>query len=124
MSNRLKVFAASSAAFLAPVVALAQEDKVGGFIDNLGGWVNNLLPIFVGLALLYFFYGIVLFLTSGGEADKKADAKDKILWGVIAMFVMVSIWGLVAFIGGVFDVDTDTQNQNIPTIGNSDGTIE
>lgn len=124
MSNRLKVLAASSVAFLAPLAALAAtDDKVGNFIDNLGGWVNNLLPIFVGLALLYFFYGIVLFLTSGGESDKKADAKDKILWGVIAMFVMVSIWGLVAFIGGVFGVDT-VQNQDIPTLGSSDDEVE
>lgn len=69
------------------------------FIDGL---VNALLPIVVAIAVLAFFWFLVRFIWKGGEDP---EARKKSLggmgWSIVALFVMVSIWGLIGFIGSV-----------------------
>ncbi len=56
-----------------------------------------LVPLLVGIALLVFFWGIVKFIKSAGSETARDDAKNIMFWGIIALFVMVSIWGIVQF---------------------------
>lgn len=73
----------------------------GGIQDLLlsfGGLVSLAIPITAGLALVYFFYGIAKFITHAGDEGAQVEAKNVMLWGIIALFVIVSIWGIVHFI--------------------------
>lgn len=65
-------------------------------IQSIGIIVKSLIPILVGVALLVFFWGIVQYLFT----DAKEKGSKLMFWGIIALFVMVSVWGLVNFIGG------------------------
>lgn len=58
--------------------------------------VNLASPIIASLALLAFFWGLAMFLFKfdGKEEDQK-KGRAIMVWGVIALFVMVSIWGIV-----------------------------
>ena len=56
-----------------------------------------LVPFLASLALLAFFWGIVKFIRSAGSESAREDAKNIMFWGIIALFVMVSIWGIVQF---------------------------
>lgn len=57
---------------------------------------NVLLPVLFGLALLFFFWNLVRYAIIGGaNKESRATAKTLMLWGVLALFVMVSIWGIV-----------------------------
>ncbi len=49
------------------------------------------------LALAYFLYGLLQYVTVLDEKKKK-EARDTIFYGVIGLFVMASIWGLVALV--------------------------
>jgi amino acid transporter len=61
------------------------------FIANI---LKPLVPFIVGLAVVVFIYGVLTtMLSEGGE--KKEDGKKYMLWGIIGIFVMVSVWGLV-----------------------------
>jgi len=56
--------------------------------------------VVAALALLTFFWGLVKFITKvGGDAKAAAEGKTFMVWSVIALFVMVSIWGMIYFIG-------------------------
>src|SRR3989338_11387836 len=88
---------------LTPAFAFAQGSpnlsNINQLVDAIGKIVALALPIVVGIALLVFFWGLVKFIFAQGSEEAKADAKKIMLWGLIALFVMVAVWGLVEFIG-------------------------
>ncbi|PCI29708.1 hypothetical protein COB52_02220 [Candidatus Kaiserbacteria bacterium] len=49
------------------------------------------------LALAFFFWKVAssLFNYDADSSEKKKELKDSMLWGVIIIFVMVSIWGII-----------------------------
>ena len=55
-----------------------------------------LIPIVFSLALLLFFWGVVKYIWSEGQG--RGDGKKIMVWGIIALFVMVSVWGIVTFL--------------------------
>lgn len=106
-----------SASFLLPAVASAQEylRNTRGITQNIATIVGMLIPIAFALAVVYFFYGVAKYISSAGD---KEEGKKIMLWGVIALFVMSSIWGLVYFIRGEVGVE-DESEMPLPTITTS-----
>ncbi|MEK7669139.1 MAG: hypothetical protein AAB350_00910 [Patescibacteria group bacterium] len=82
-------------------------------VTSVGLIVNKIIPIMFAIALLGFFYGLVMYIF--GKEDNKDQAKKTMIWGVVALFVMAAVWGLVAFIGDAVGVDTTTGG---PDVGN------
>jgi hypothetical protein len=68
-----------------------------------GTIINPLISILVGVGFILFFWGIAnyLFLMSG-DVKKKEDAKQFMIWGVIIITVMISVWGIVQLLQGIF----------------------
>lgn len=60
--------------------------------------IQQAIPIIVGFALLAFFWGLVKFI-SRVSGDEKAieEGKKLMIWGLIALFVIISIWGILRF---------------------------
>lgn len=101
----------------APVSLFAQQlTQVDSLLTSIGGLVSTALPILVGLALLGFFWGLVKFIFAQGNEDSKTDAKKIMIWGLVALFVMVSVWGLVGFIGDAFDIEQGDDLTEVPTV--------
>ncbi|MCI5108533.1 MAG: pilin [Candidatus Pacebacteria bacterium] len=98
-----------------PAILLAADSdfsNINSFVSSLGKVINNLLPIVVALALLYFFWGLARFILAAGDEDSKENGKRIMIWGVVALFVMVSVWGIVNFMRDIFGVE----NNNAPNI--------
>lgn len=56
------------------------------------------LPVITGLALLIFLWGLTKFIARVGGDEKAVDeGKNLMKWGLIALFVMVSLWGIIRF---------------------------
>jgi len=107
----------SASALLLPLVSSAQQlTNVETFFTSIGRIVGTLLPIVVGLALLAFFWGLAKFVFAAGSEDAKEEGKRIMIWGLIALFVMVSVWGLVKFIGSALNIQQGTNSGNIPTV--------
>jgi small-conductance mechanosensitive channel len=101
----MKKFIITALAF-APAFAFAQQlGNVEQLIESIGRLVNIALPIVVGIALLAFFWGLVKFIFAQGNEEAKIEAKKIMLWGLVALFVMISVWGLVRFIGNALGVN-------------------
>ena len=81
-----------------PVLTLAQLTGVKGLIEAVGGLINPLIAILVGLALLASFWGLLKFMFKiGGDEKPLEDGKTIMKWGLIAMFVMLSVMGIINF---------------------------
>lgn len=90
---------------LAPALASAQTlGNLETLVRSIGRLIDLALPIVVAIALLAFFWGLVKFIFAQGDETAKTDAKKTMLWGLVALFVMVSVWGLVRFIGNALGV--------------------
>lgn len=99
----MKKFIIAALAF-APSLASAQSlGNLETLLESVGNLVDLALPIVVALALLAFFYGLAKLIWGGPEAV--SEGKTLMIWGVVALFVMVSVWGLVRFIGDAFGIE-------------------
>ena len=77
--------------------------------------VTRLVPFAVGLAVLVFFWYLIQFIIKGNEdADKKTASMKGMGYSILALFVMVSIWGLIGFLGSMFGIG---QGGNVPIPG-------
>lgn len=90
------------AALLLPFFAYAQE--VSTILTEISSILNTVIPILMILATLIFLWGIIQYITAAGDEEKIKGAKWYIIWGLIALFVMVSVWGLVQVLTNTFDI--------------------
>ena len=65
---------------------------------------NSVIPLLITLAVASFIWGIIQYFLNADNEEKRKKGKAYILWGLIALFVMVSIWGLVGIFGETFGV--------------------
>lgn len=84
-------------AFLFAVPLLVGAQGINNLITDVGRIVNRLIPIVIGLGVLMFIIGILRYLFAKDDVSK-ADSRNFMLWGIIALFVMVSVWGLVSIL--------------------------
>ncbi len=109
-----------SLVFIFPLVIHAQARFQGirTFIISLSGIISLLLILVASLGLLAFLWGLVKFIMHAGDAKTHAEGRQFMLWGLIALFVMVSVWGIVRFIqtnlgiqnGGIFRIENLDSN--------------
>ncbi len=80
-------------------------------LDTITSLINRIIPLIISIALVLFLIGIVQFVTAGGDEEKRAAARGMIVFGIIALFVMVSVWGFVNILARTF-FGTNGQNAN------------
>lgn len=77
-----------------------------GLVQHIVDIINVAVPLLITLGILFFFYhsGRGVFGSAKDNAEARAQLKGTLLWGVIIIFVMVSIWGILHLIGGEFQL--------------------
>ena len=72
--------------------------------------LTGLITLFATAALVAFFFGMVKFILASREGQEGEITKGKqfMLWSVIALFVMFSIWGIVNYAQTIFGVTDNT----------------
>lgn len=114
-----------------PLVVLAQTTGVTGGISTdcrtvgtgtieailckFSQLLDTLIPVLVALGVVYFVYGVVSYVISSDEEAKKAG-RDRIIYGIIGLAVIVSLWGLVKIVTNTFGIGTAGQNITFPTV--------
>jgi len=92
--------------FLVPLLATAQgafEDVIETLEDSI-----DIVIIFLFLvATVVFLWGVVRYISAGGDEEKTKEARQMIIWGVIFLAVMVAVWGFVNIVlDFIFGVET------------------
>ncbi len=67
--------------------------------------LNLIIPFLVGLAVFIIIYGILGYISQAADEERRAEARNFILWGVVAVFIMLSVWGLVTILINTFDLN-------------------
>lgn len=67
--------------------------------------VKSVIPLIFALAIAMFLWGVVQFTIKDSE-EAKDKGRNLMVWGIIALTVMVGVWGLVDIVGRTFNVNT------------------
>lgn len=105
--------------------ALAQTNVVGDnclqfygtisyIICKLAFFVNTLIPIMISVGVLMFIIGIVMYVIAKDE-EAKSRGRNLMIWGLLGLLVIVSIWGLIKIVKVTFGVEDKSAIQ-VPCI--------
>ena len=107
MKKAVKIIAGSLWAL--PLMTLAQATVNATYLQSLIGsakaLLDQLVVFLIALAVVWFILNVIRYTMSSDE-EKKGAAKSQMIMGIIAIAVIVSIWGLVAILQGIFGVNT------------------
>jgi hypothetical protein len=100
-----------------PVMAFAQANLSGisNLVTQFGQILLKVIPIMFALAIIYFFWGLIKYIRSAGDPKAAAEGRSIMIWGVIAIAVMVSVYGLVVWLQQSFGISSQTTIP-IPTV--------
>jgi hypothetical protein len=90
-------------------------------VDKFTNYIVDPAILVVFAAGFFFFvYGLVEFMWNLNEGAQ-SNGKQHMLWGTVGMFVMVSVYGIVALISNTFGLGIDPANgtYNMNTSGAS-----
>lgn len=94
MKKYISIIAVS---LLSPLITFAALDKTSDLIIAVGRLVRQLTVIAGGVALLIFIWGLAKFIFKSGDEKGHEEGIALMKWGIIALFVMVSVLGIIGF---------------------------
>lgn len=69
------------------------------------GVISPLIYLIFSASVAIFFWGIAKYMGKMGDDKEREKAKSLMIWGIIGIFVMVSIWGWVNILSNTFPFD-------------------
>lgn len=70
-------------------------------VNQLVGFINTVIPVLGGIALVLFLVSVVRYIQKAGDAHGKSEEQKAMLWGLVALFVLFSIWGILRVFGSI-----------------------
>lgn len=93
----------------------ARRMTIVGLLARARVALDALIPFIIGLAVFVILWGIFLYVTKAAEEEKRSEGRLYIVWGIVAVFSMLSLWGFVNILVNTFDLKTTLDKSSIPT---------
>lgn len=78
-------------------------DEVAQFVGRVNAYIiNPLITLLMAAALAYFIWGVALFILNSQDEEARKKGKSMMVWGVIGLFLMVSVFGILSVALGTF----------------------
>ncbi|MFZ1020036.1 MAG: pilin [Minisyncoccia bacterium] len=113
--NLLKLVSFVSLAAFFPFLAFADcvtTSGLCGVVYTIGKLLGYILPVLVALGVVYFVWGVVMYVISDSE-EAKSKGRDTMIYGIIGLAVIVGLWGLVYILGVTFGINPGATNNTI-----------
>ena len=116
-TKRLVSGLSSLVALFLPLAAFATTPvTIPVFLGRVRGILDALIPFIIGLAVFVIIWGIFNYVVHAAEEEKRAEARSYIVWGIVGVFFMISIWGFVVILINTFGVGSTIGADQIPTV--------
>ncbi len=73
-------------------------------VNNFISILRPVAVLIVASAVLIFLYGLLGYITNSADESKRKESIQYIIYGIFGLFLMVSIWGLVAILTNTFGI--------------------
>lgn len=99
-----KILATATLLAITPSIVIAQVPTTNltyftGLVGQIKSVLNALVPVLIVAGVVYFLWGVLQFVSAGDDEEGRKAGRSRMIHGVIAIFVMASIWGLVGLLG-------------------------
>ncbi len=91
------------------IAQTAQQGQVNGsallgLLQLAQDIVSKLIPFAIAVAVLVFFWFLITFIVKSGDPAERSKSLAGMGYSVLALFVMVSIWGIIGLLGSILGV--------------------
>lgn len=106
----LTILFASKITFAAStcITAVSSGDQITSFCGLASlilGMLNSaVIPILVTIAIVFFIWGVIQYVINPNSSEEREKGQQYMIWGIVGLFVILSIWGLVAILTGTFGI--------------------
>ena len=69
--------------------------SLASLVNQFVDLINVAIPVLGGFALLLFLLSVVRYIQKSGDAHGKSEEQKAMLWGLVALFVLFSVWGIL-----------------------------
>lgn len=107
--------------FLVPSIVHAAPQTFAQLVGIAIGIINPLAGLLITCAILFFFFNIIRFIYSAGSEGRE-KYRENIIWSIIAIFVLVSVFGLARLVSNTFLGGGGSQQQRTQTP--EEGTVQ
>ena len=81
---------------------------LGSIMDTVTNLIGtNFIRLVFALAFAYFFWGVVQYVLYPDDEAKKEKGRQFMIWGIIALTVMFSVYGLISALQTTLTLDND-----------------
>lgn len=95
-------------------VILFMLQPITSLVVAVGAIIKLLIPILIGIAIIVFFWGLVKYIKDAGEGHEQG--RNIMIAGLVSLFVMVSLWGIIQFAGQALNINGNQGGLNPPTV--------
>lgn len=104
-------------AVFAPAIVSAQAiTDVNSLTNKLTNLGNVAIEILIAFAVLYIIFNVVRYIMAAEDPEKRKSIGMAVLWGIVGLFIILSIWGLVNILSNTFRTNTNAPTQNFPQL--------
>jgi hypothetical protein len=107
MERLIPRFLVPAGLWMMPIAAMA-GNNLADFINQIVQLINNVfIPFILALAFLVFIWGVFQFFIAGSDEDARSAGRDKVLYGLLGFFIILSAWGLINLLVNQFGLSGD-----------------
>ncbi len=98
----------------APVSLFAQQiTDINGLTSKATNIGNTIVVLLISFSVIWIIFNVVRYLIAGSEENRKKSGMS-ILWGIVGLFIILSIWGLVAILKNTFSTSNNVPVNDFP----------
>jgi len=72
--------------------------------------LNSVIVLIFAIALVIFIWGVVQYVINQEDSAEREKGRSFMIWGIIALFIMVSVYGLVNLLKSTIVLDNTAVN--------------
>lgn len=104
----MKKVIAFSIAFMPFLASAAGFTDLTGAFRFAGNFLSSATALLFAAAFFYFLWGVFQFVRAAGDEEARKVGREHIIYGVIGLAVMASVYGLVTFLTTTAGLSTST----------------
>lgn len=87
---------------LVPSLTYAQPEDFKGLVMIIINILQSIVPLLMAVALLVFVWGLASYILQSGDPRAIETGRKRMIYGIIALFVVVGLWGIVSLVANAF----------------------
>lgn len=84
---------------------IQQPEDFRSLVQIILDIISLLIPILIGLTVAVFIWGLYRYIPSAASEEDKIQGKKFMIFGILGLFVMISVWAIVGVILGTFGIE-------------------